>query len=253
MVESHWMKYLVFSVLITIATLTTAFKSAAQFEPVAVIELFSSQGCSSCPPADKLLSKTIADAKKDGKKIFALSFHVDYWNRLGWSDPFSDKKFTQRQDEYASIMELSSVYTPQIIVNGSHEFIGSKENELNDALAEALSIKTTAGFKTLTTTLEDGKPPQVHYALEGDYEECKINFALVSLIETTSVKRGENGGRTLVNENVARQFISAPANASGEVDFSTTPLPVKNNMAIIAYIQRSKDLKITGAALAEIR
>jgi hypothetical protein len=78
----------------------TGFRSISQFEPVAVVELFTSQGCSSCPAADKLLSETIADSKKEGKKLFALSFHVDYWNRLGWADPFSDKKYTQRQDEY---------------------------------------------------------------------------------------------------------------------------------------------------------
>lgn len=67
------------------------------FEPFAVVELFTSQGCSSCPPADELLAKTITGAKKSGKKIFALSFHVDYWNRLGWKDPFSSSNFSQRQ------------------------------------------------------------------------------------------------------------------------------------------------------------
>lgn len=228
------------------------FKSAAQFEPVAVIELFSSQGCSSCPPADKLLSKTVADAKKAGKNIFALEFHVD-WNRLGWSDPFSHKRFTERQDEYASKMNLSSVYTPQMIVNGSNEFTGSDENALTDALRKALQVKSTVAFKTITATMEEGKPPQVQYTLEGDYVGCKVNIALVSLRETTYIKRGENEGRTLVNENVVRQFVAQRAFGTDKVDFASSPLPAKDNMAIIAYIQRYPDLKIVGAAMAEIR
>ncbi len=246
------MKNVIVLVVIAVNTLSISSKCAAQFEPVAVLELFSSQGCSSCPPADKLLSKTITDAKADGKKIFALEFHVDYWNSLGWADPFSAKAFTERQDEYASVMGLSSVYTPQMIVNGSREFVGSREDELNDALSESLHEKATAGFKTLTATFEEGKPPRVHYSLEGDYAGCKINFALVSLSETTSIKRGENGGRTLMYENVVRQFISEQASTSGEVSFTSSPLPEKHNMAIIAYVQRSKDLKIIGAALAEL-
>src|ERR1700722_14103794 len=102
------MKNLIFLAGLTMITLTISNKSEAQFEPVAVIELFTSQGCSSCPPADKLLSKTITSAKTNGKKIFALEFHVDYWNYLGWSDPFSDKEFSERQNEYASAMKLNS-------------------------------------------------------------------------------------------------------------------------------------------------
>jgi hypothetical protein len=227
-------------------------KVIAQFQPVAVIELFSSQGCSSCPPADKLLSKTIANAEKDGRKIFALEFHVDYWNRLGWSDPFSDKKYTDRQDQYAAVLGLSSVYTPQMIVNGSREFVGSNEAALKDALTQALQTKSTAAFKTLTATVADGKP-QVQYSLEGDFAGCKVNVALISLSETTPIKRGENGGRTLVNEHVVRQFISEQAKASGEIDFASSPLPAKSNMAVIAYIQRTADSKIIGAAQVEIR
>ena len=113
-----------------LATPMMSFKNIVQFEPIAVIELFTSQGCSSCPSADKLLAQTLSDAKRDNKLIIALSFHVDYWNRLGWTDPFSDKKYSQRQSDYASAMQLRSVYTPQMIVNGSTEFVGSNEKEL---------------------------------------------------------------------------------------------------------------------------
>ncbi|MEP7263309.1 MAG: DUF1223 domain-containing protein [Bacteroidota bacterium] len=228
------------------------FSSSPQVEPVAVIELFTSQGCSSCPPADRLLSKTISNANKEGKIIFALSFHVDYWNRLGWADPFSDKKYSQRQSEYASAMQLNSVYTPQMIVNGSTEFVGSSEKELEDALNKSLNTKPTVTFKTLTATIQNGNPPHVKYELDGNFSECKINFALASLNETTSVKRGENGGHILKSENVVRQFISIPATATGEIKFETTPVPASNNMVIVGYVQ-SNDLKIIGAAMVEIK
>ncbi|MEO5572659.1 MAG: DUF1223 domain-containing protein [Bacteroidia bacterium] len=239
-----------FSLALLIATMS--FKSTQNFETVTVIELFTSQGCSSCPPADRLLSETISDAKKHDKKIFALSFHVDYWNRLGWADPFSDKKFSQRQSEYATILNLQTVYTPQMIVNGSHEFVGSSKNELEDALNKSLSTKPMANFKTLESTLQIGNPIHVKYELDGNYAKCKINFALVSLSETTLIKRGENGGRTLKNENVVRQFISIPAAENGEISFDLSPVPASSNTAIIAYIQRS-DLKIVGAAMTELK
>ena len=94
--------------------------SIGAFQPVAVLELFTSQGCSSCPAADRLLARTISNAGKDGKNVFALSFHVDYWNRLGWPDPFSTKEYSDRQSQYASQLNLSGVYTPQIVVNGAY-------------------------------------------------------------------------------------------------------------------------------------
>ena len=182
---------------------TSGFENSSEFEPVAVIELYTSQGCSSCPPADRLLSQVITEAKKDGKKIFALSFHVDYWNRLGWEDTFSDEKYTERQRAYASGMNLSSVYTPQMIVNGTSEFVGSKENELQDALRKSFNEKSVSAFKILSVTRKNENPIHVRYEIEGNFSGCKINFALVSLNETTSVKRGENNGHILKSESLA--------------------------------------------------
>lgn len=228
----------------------TGFKTVETFEPVAVIELFTSQGCSSCPAADRLLSKTIAESKKEGRKLFALSFHVDYWNRLGWADPFSDKKYTERQEIYMTAMKTDA-YTPQMIVNGTSEFVGSNESKLSNALAEAYKTKPAASFETLAASFRNGTL-HVQYKLAGDYAGDEIHFAWVSLLETTSVKRGENGGRILVNENVVRQFISAKAMPSGEVDFAASPMPVKGNSAVVAYVQSGKSLKIVGAAMTMI-
>lgn len=230
---------------------TEASKPTASFEPIAVIELFTSQGCSSCPPADELLGKTIADAKTNGKKIFALSFHVDYWNRLGWKDPFSDSKYSQRQNDYVTTLKMESAYTPQMIVNGWDEFVGSDANVLSASLTKALSTSAKASFKSLSANYTPGKAIKVQYSLEGRYKGNKINFALVSLKETTTIERGENKGLTLTNENVVRQFATATASSEGEFQLITLTTPVKGNAALIAYVQQD-DLKIVGAAMAMV-
>src|SRR5215831_2449684 len=126
--------------------LACSFKPADNFAPVAVIELYTSQGCSSCPPADRLLAQTIADANSAGKNIFAMEFHVDYWNQLGWTDPFSDHKFSERQQDYDSRLK-TSVYTPQMVVNGKTAFVGSAQSELKSALSSALQENAVVSFK----------------------------------------------------------------------------------------------------------
>ncbi|GAB2814871.1 DUF1223 domain-containing protein [Ferruginibacter profundus] len=223
------------------------------FEPVAVIELFTSQGCSSCPPADALLAQTINDAKKEGKHIFALSFHVDYWNRLGWADPFSSAAWSARQNNYVSVFGLDGAYTPQMIVNGKDQFVGSDKSALSESLNKALHSKAEINFKSLVATYNADKTIQLQYTLEGDLAGSIINVALVALQETTMIKRGENGGRTLSNENIVRQLISKNATASGEINFAASPTAVKENMAIIAFVQQEKTLKIVGAAMAKIQ
>jgi len=245
------------SILLLVAAVAFQHKPAAvkiknTAQPFALIELFTSQGCSSCPAADKLLAQTIKKAKQNGSNIFALSFHVDYWNRLGWADPFSTSDFSQRQRDYAEQLNLSSVYTPQMIVNGNKEFVGSDESVLKEALKNSLANTPVVVFKSLTASLLNNAPPKINFSLDGNYPDCKINFALVSLSETTNIKRGENGGLTLTNENVVRQFISIPATATGQVYFKNSPMPAADNIAIVAYLQQNKDLKIIGATMAEI-
>ena len=101
----------------------------------AVVELFTSEGCSSCPPADKVVAKLLKEHKSN---VYVLGYHVDYWDDLGWKDIFSNNIFTQRQKAYAKAFKLSSVYTPQIVVNGTEQFVGSDEGKLNNAVAKNL-------------------------------------------------------------------------------------------------------------------
>src|ERR1044072_5005664 len=100
-----------------------------------VVELFTSEGCSSCPPADAAVAKLL---KKYDSNVYVLGYHVDYWNSLGWKDIFSNAAYTQRQKAYGRVLKLSSVYTPQIIVNGAEQFVGSDETKLNTAVNKSL-------------------------------------------------------------------------------------------------------------------
>ena len=109
-------------------------KLEQQVDTPILVELFTSQGCSSCPPADRVLAKLAKEAEAGDLPIVALSFHVDYWNRLGWKDPYSDAAFSQRQRIYASKLPDQRVYTPEIVVNGSSGHVGSRESEVRSAI-----------------------------------------------------------------------------------------------------------------------
>ena len=224
-------------------------KTTNVFEPIAVIELFTSQGCSSCPPADKLLAQTIKNSS--GKKIFALSFHVDYWNRLGWPDPFSNAAFSKRQNDYVNALHTNGAYTPQIVVNGIKEFVGSDKTSLNRTLNEELNNKSNANFSKLSVLVMADKKLKISYTLQGKFADCKINVALISKTETTVIKRGENGGTTLTNENVVKQFVTEKANSTGEITLATSPAYINENLGVIIYVQQN-DFKIIGAAMANI-
>src|SRR5262245_4538420 len=108
---------------------------------IAVVELFTSQGCSSCPPADRLLSKLAGDPRYQGQ-VIPLSFHVDYWNSIGWTDPYSSSRWSQRQQAYAAqVFHTNRIYTPQVVVNGRSECVGSKEDMVLGRVNNALSTE----------------------------------------------------------------------------------------------------------------
>ena len=216
----------------------------------AVIELFTSQGCSSCPPADKLLSEVIRQNK--GKKVYALSYHVDYWNRLGWNDRFSDPQYSQIQRAYAGEFSLNSVYTPQMVVNGAIEFVGSDKNKLYDVIKESLKIKPEVIFEKCEL-VDTSKNYQINYQLIGDISDCEIIVAMVSGLETTAVKRGENEGRTLVNENVVKALFSDKASLSGTVRFSAPEGLKTGNISFIVWIRNISTMKIKGATAVLIK
>jgi hypothetical protein len=235
-------------VAVSAAPDTKALDARIGATPV-VVELFTSQGCSSCPPADALLRAFTRDEKLRGK-VIPLAFHVDYWDRLGWRDPFSSRTATQRQMAYVRTLRVNSAYTPQIVINGAREMVGSNESAIASAI-ETASKQPSAGTLRLTTARKDNT---IDVTLRGDVAR-EGNDLIVALYEddvTTEVGSGENGGRKLVNDAVVRQFVRIDA-ARGALEkmvtFRTEPAWQTNKLGVAAFLQDKTTLKI-GAAVS---
>ena len=189
-------------------TPTASSLSAADETPgsMAVVELFTSEGCSSCPAADALLGRIDAEARKLGRPIYCLSFHVDYWDRLGWKDRFSEESITERQRAYSQQLGLDNIYTPQMIVNGTAQFLGSDQKaavqSLNTALSEiapvTLDVKASGHDQQVV----------VHCQIKNAPPEALLCVACVDATASSTPNRGENKGRRLQHVNVVRDFQS---------------------------------------------
>ena len=240
------MKIFIFGISLLVVSLTTAWAE----EPFAIVELFASEGCSSCPPADDLLRRLI---QEKGKRIYALSFEVDYWDYLGWKDPFSRPEFTQRQHRYAEVFRNSSVYTPQMIINGQNAFVGSDEAQARKHINHFLKVPSALSID-LKVELDQKDVLKVKYQLDVLPKGAVINFALVQHMAEIPVKSGENAGRTLIHGNVVLDFKTIELNASqGELVFtSTSQMSMLNIVSVIAYIQDRQNMKILGAQVVDL-
>jgi hypothetical protein len=210
----------------------------------AVLELFTSEGCSSCPPADRLLAQL---ANTDAN-IIPLSFHVDYWDQMGWKDPFSNSAFTERQQKYAKQFNLESIYTPELIINGEYELIGS-----NRSAAEKDIKKVFAENNQVQVNIADVKKEndKLVFAtrLQGPIANSNIVCAVVQKHAESNVKAGENNGATLYHTNVVRTFIEQPANEKMNIEVAIPADIANDNWKLIVYTQQKDSLKITGAAI----
>lgn len=215
-------------------------------QPVVVLELFTSQGCSSCPPADRALQAITQQAAQSGQAVYGLSFHVDYWNRLGWQDPFSAGQFTDRQRQYDRSLHTQT-YTPQLIINGRQNIIGGQRGQIEQAIQSIQKELASAFVGVDASLIRDPKQVTVKYTLSvaGSY---RVNIALVQKEAYTVIKSGENGGRTLVNTNVVRQFKTIDDSASS--GYVTLPLPnglTADQTAVLVYVQRKDNGQVVGA------
>ena len=211
-----------------------------------VLELFTSQGCSSCPPADKLVG-----TYSSKENVIPLSFHVDYWDRLGWKDPFSSHGYSQRQYMYASALH-SNVYTPQLVINGNAEMVGSDANKISSTLHKVFSEEADASLAISKTELENGKI-NINFDVEGNIQNSVLNIAVIEKKTVTPIKAGENGGVTLTDYNVVRSFETLNKFETGEnnasIDFPSTLKSA--NRAVVLYLQQKKDNHILAAGKAD--
>lgn len=222
-----------------------------------VLELFTSQGCSSCPPADKLLTRLAGDPKLAGQ-VIPLSFHVDYWDYIGWQDPFASPRWSERQRQYGRAFRSNRIYTPQLVVNGRTECVGSQEKVVRQQIAAAL-VAPPAGRVTLETAPPgtDGRlqvkvGAEMQSAAKGDLD------LWVAVWETgleTPVGAGENASRTLRNDYVVRRLEKAftlPGKAgarnSSEMVLGLDKRWKRGNLGVAAFLQDPATQAIYGAA-----
>ncbi len=223
-------------------------KTAQTPKPVAVVELFTSEGCSICPPADKLLSRISDTTNGANRNIIALSFHVHYWDRLGWSDPYSDRRYSDRQRLYSKTLGINRVYTPQMIVNGSQAFVGSDEKEVEKALQrnrlEALPIEVSIDKPEIV-----GNQCKFRYHVSGASKNLVINLALTEDDLIQKVTDGENRGKSLKHDNVVRVFRTEPlTKRSAEVSLRIPEGVKAPRMKVVVFVQDKESLEVLGAA-----
>lgn len=207
-------------------------------EGFAVVELFTSQGCSSCPPADQVLANLHHQAREAGWPVYALSYHVDYWDRLGWTDPYASRQATERQYAYADVFRSNRVYTPQMIVNGHTQFVGSRQSVAHRVVQSALDEPQVFGI-TLDSVERDGRRATINAAL--DHEPVEGTTLVVAAVEPqleNAVDRGENRGRQLHHSAVVRTFEQVRLTGRSQVVTLNLPADTADrSLEIVAFLQ----------------
>lgn len=224
----------------------TADQAAARSgsQPV-VVELFTSQGCSSCPPADKLLSELA-----EREDLIALSLHVDYWDYIGWKDPFGSPQNTERQRRYAEKLGLRYVYTPQIVIDGWLDVVGSRRSEV---LASIEKAAERAKPVEVTFLSQDGGRVIIP---EGQAPErgATIWLAVYDDAYETNVERGENAGRTLRNSHVVRRIerLGTWTGARLEIPLNLDASATRDNYECAVILQEGRNGRVLGAGLMRL-
>jgi hypothetical protein len=223
---------------------------SAQGEPRAVIELFTSQGCSSCPPADKLLGELAADSS-----LVAISVPIDYWDYLGWKDTLADPHNTVRQKAYAHARGDGQVYTPQVVVNGSLHALGSDKLAIERAIAES---RKNGGKPVLPVTLAPTDGQLVVAVADGAETRAEVWLCGLMKAVTIAIGRGENKGRTITYHNVVRRWVKL-GDWTGKAHSWTVPMQTLKGAGIdeaAILVQggtMEKPKAVLGATLAAIR
>jgi hypothetical protein len=214
-----------------------------------VVELFTSEGCSSCPPADALLGHLRQDFLAKNIQVIPLGFHVDYWNSLGWKDRFSSAEFTHRQEQYEQSLNVDGPYTPQMVVDGAAEFVGSSADHAQQAIEKEASQPEPIAVTLSPVT---GGQLKVEAKANNSFAAANIFLAITEDDLTTNVGSGENGGRTLHHAAVVRELRQLGQLQAGSFA-ATVPIKLESgwkrkDLRAVVFVQESPGGKIQGAA-----
>jgi hypothetical protein len=215
-----------------------------------VVELFTSEGCSSCPPADELLGRLRQDLSAKNIQVIPLGFHVDYWNSLGWKDRFSSAEFTQRQEQYTHALKVDGPYTPEMVVNGEVEFVGNDAGQAQRTIRQQASELEMAQVKIASAGAD-----QLTIQVKGPAESSGNALVMLAITEdnlSTQVGSGENGGRKLHHAAVVRELQELGMLHNGIME-TTVPLKLEkdwkhNDLRAVVFVQQGPSGKIEGAA-----
>jgi hypothetical protein len=213
-----------------------------------LVELFTSEGCSSCPPADALLTHLPQDLAAKHIEVIPLGFHVDYWNELGWKDRFSSSDFSHRQEQYARSLRVDGPYTPQMVVDGAEEFVGGNAGMAQRAIIHAAGQPESA-VVTVSAASADQLSVQVKSFPKAD---AAVLLAITEDDLTTNVGSGENMGRTLHHAAVVRELRSLGRLNNGSFQ-ARVPLKIekdwkREHLRAVVFVQQGDGGKIQGAA-----
>lgn len=215
------------------------------YAPVAVLELFTSEGCSSCPPADNLLPQLAVN----NPQVIPLSFHVDYWNYLGWNDPFSSSSYSERQRDYVTQFKLESAYTPQLVVNGEYELVGSNRSRAEAAVKDALK-ENAAVQLSISGVVKTGDKISFTVNASGKFQKSSVEAMLVQNMAVMKIKAGENNGATLTHTNVVRSIVAKDKTEEvNNFDITLQKDTGEDNWKLVVLTREKNNLKITGAAV----
>lgn len=247
-----------FIALLMLAVAAPGHSQAASTGTPVLVELFTSEGCSSCPPADKLLAELQKQQPVSGAHIVAMEEHVDYWDRQGWRDRFSSPKFTQRQSFYAPRLNFEDSYTPQMIVDGEMQFLGSDSSKAVAVISQAARKEKIE--LTLTAAVVDGQVVTgsvIRGSAGTPLPHGDLYAVLIQPSASTEVKGGENGGKQLNHVSVARAFARIGKMedlARGPVNFKISG-PTQTDpagMRLVVFAQLSSQGAVRGVAEREI-
>ncbi|MEO7673438.1 MAG: DUF1223 domain-containing protein [Pyrinomonadaceae bacterium] len=216
-------------------------------EPV-LVELFTSEGCGNCPPADAQLAFLDASQPVQGAEVITLGFHVDYFNDRGWKDEFSSPAFTERQNKYASRLKLDSIYTPQMIVDGQKQFIGSSGAQAADVIAKA-----AVPFKTVVDVQLNDKRIEIDVQNISKHEAATVYLAATEDNIVSIVKAGNNNGKTLKHSSVVRglaEIATLSPTQSGmktSVDIQLDPKWKKESLRYVVFVQENESGQVIAA------
>jgi hypothetical protein len=218
-------------------------KAAGAERPVAVVELYTSEGCSSCPSADAVANALEKAARAEKRRVYVLAFHVDYWDDIGWPDPYADAAYTARQRERSRRAGRSGIYTPEAVVQGKDSFVGSDSSRMKGAVDEALKTPPSLVFQSLAV---DVGAKTATWSVAALPSGTRLHLAVTEDGLSTDVRAGENAGRKLAHDGVVRSFRTT-LEAHGTAPLGKLP----NKGSVVAFVEGA-DGRVLGAQAVDL-